>query len=134
MPWTDTDIRNLIQDENAAETLVRVAEEIGVRLAKQEQMTTSQIRNIFGEARKIQANWRVGGGSRRTDLILLKPKMVYQAARHKPGGVLKDSLATAIDAVIDGSPSTEQELKRFRNFMNFFEAIVAYHKANGGKD
>ena len=67
------------------------------------------------------------------ELILLKPKLAY--ARKRSDGrkkeelfkQLEDALTTAIDAVDVKQPET------FKRFCNFFEAILAYHKAHGGK-
>lgn len=65
-------------------------------------------------------------------LILLKPKMAYANGRHnkkknKPGfKLIVDCLSYAID-LVDG------QKYRMENFFNFFEAILAYHKAEGGK-
>jgi len=137
MPLNPSDAQKIekIIRQNAPETLVSFAAETGSQLV-QDQMTSNQIRNIFGEARKIQARWRqdVDGSEARTSLILLKPKLVYQAARHSQVGRLKDVLTKAIDAVTDDQSSAQIERERFGNFMNLFEAVVAYHKAAGGKD
>ena len=64
-------------------------------------------------------------------MILLKPKLEYAKGRSKGEGekkafsVLVDSLSKAID-MIDAKP------ERMKNFFNFFEAILAYHRAEGG--
>ncbi|HDH97692.1 MAG TPA: type III-A CRISPR-associated protein Csm2 [Deltaproteobacteria bacterium] len=44
---------------------------------------------------------------------------------------LKDRVNWGIDAVLNGP--VEEETKRFKNFCKLFEAILAYHKAHGGK-
>lgn len=67
-------------------------------------------------------------GFNKDELLLLKPKLAYAAA--KPGakkGIidLKEVLSTAIDNVDDAD--------KFKNFVNFFEAILAYHRAAGGR-
>lgn len=116
------------------EALVKLAENIGKRLALDDKLTTSQIRNIFGEARKIQSRWTITN-SQRTALVLLQPKLAYQAARHRQVEYLKSCLTDAIQAVVsEGSDRDQKELERFRRFMDFFEAILAYHKASGGRD
>ena len=66
-------------------------------------------------------------------LILLKPKMAYRARRERGRGVeeLTNVLDPAIDLVMGGADlKTQQE--RFHRFVEFFEAILAYHKAAGG--
>jgi len=129
----NTEIVKIIQYDEP-EALVKLAENIGKRLALDDKLTTSQIRNIFGEARKIQSRWTITN-SQRTALVLLQPKLAYQAARHRQVEYLKSCLTDAIQAVVsEGSERDQKELERFRRFMDFFEAILAYHKASGGRD
>ena len=103
------------------EILVKEAEQRGQQLARN--LTTSQIRNIYGAVKKMQMK---GGGLDTHKLLMLKPKLAYAAKRHG-GGVdtLKEVLTQAIDLV--GSDS-----KKFNRFVDFFEAILAYHRAYGG--
>ena len=118
--------------EGDAKLLTEKAETIGTKLARQLKLTTAQIRNVFGTVRQIEMNW----GPRATEqqqrnaarqLILLKPKLVYQAKRGRGKGVqeLANVLIPAIDLV-------GEERDRFQNFLDFFEAILAYHTAEGG--
>lgn len=104
------------------EILVKEAAQLGERLARN--LTTSQIRNIYGAVKKMQMK----GGLDTHKLLMLKPKLAYAAKRHG-GGVetLKDVLTDAIGFV-------ENDLKKFNRFVDFFEAILAYHKAYGGRD
>lgn len=103
------------------EILVKEAEQRGQQLARN--LTTSQIRNIYGAVKKMQMK---GGPVDTHKLLMLKPKLAYAARRHG-GGVdtLKDILTQAIDLVGDDS-------KKFNRFVDFFEAILAYHRAYGG--
>ncbi len=112
------DIKRAIEGD--AEKLVATAQMVGYHL-KGRGLTTSQIRNIFGEVKRMEAS-----GYDRNRLILLKPRLAYAAGRHR-GAVedLRDVLVAAIDAVDDAA--------RFKNFVNFFEAILAYHREAGGK-
>lgn len=105
------------------ETLVKEAEQLGKQLARN--LTTSQIRNIYGAVKKMQMK---GGELDTHKLLMLKPKLAYAAKRHG-GGVdtLKDVLTQAIDLVGNDS-------KKFNRFVDFFEAILAYHKDAGGRD
>jgi len=118
--------------EGDAQLLTEKAETIGTKLARQLKLTTAQIRNVFGTVRQIEMNW----GPRATEqqqrnaarqLILLKPKLVYQAKRGRGKGVqeLANVLIPAIDLV-------GEERDRFQNFLDFFEAILAYHTAKSG--
>lgn len=103
--------------------LIEEAEKLG-RILKDTGLTTSQIRNIYGMVKKMEM---LGYEQSRGDLLLLKPKLAYAAARpgaKKGTGHLKVVLSHAVDCV-----TNEQE---FEKFINFFEAILAYHRAAGG--
>ena len=97
------------------------AERLG-RTLKENGLKTSQIRRIFNSVKKIE--W---GGFDQNQLILLKPKLAYTAKRHPSVKPLRNALTQAIDQV-DG------DKQKFKNFVSFFEAILAYHKAEGGVD
>lgn len=119
------------------EQLVTWADKVGRGLAQNERLTTSQVRGFFGAIRQIEG--RVDPSAKQLedttyrDLVLLKPKLAYQAQREienrKGEGVmrLKEVLAPAIDLV-------GHDRQRFRHFVQFFEAILAYHKAAGGRE
>lgn len=122
-------------DPHSTKLLVDHAEDLGSRL-KNANLTTSQIRALFGEVRQIQAQLSIGEQERARalrKLILLKPKMAYRARRERGRGVeeLTSVLDPAIDLVVDGSDQEIQE-QNFQRFVDFFEAILAYHKAAGG--
>ena len=127
------DLHAIIVNGNA-ENMVREADALGHKLAGS--LTTAQIRNIFGTVRRIEMNWpeKASEGQARKghrDLLLLKPKLAYQAKREgdrKGRGVemLRQVLDPAIDLV-------GGQRDQFQNFVDFFEAILAYHKAYGGK-
>jgi len=101
-------------------------------IGKEENVTTSQIRQIFGKLKSIEAKGYESTGMR-TEFIMLKPLLAYAAGRHNKTGIdrLKDRVNWGIDAVLNGP--VEEETKRFKNFCKLFEAILAYHKAHGGK-
>jgi CRISPR-associated protein Csm2 len=122
---TDDQIRNIIKQDQP-KLLVEQAEEIGRALSQS--LTKSQIRNIFGTVRQIQMNWtgETQKAASYRQLLMLKPKLQYQAARTKEVGPLADVLDKAIDHVQDDRVC-------FGRFVDFFEAILAYHTAYGGK-
>ena len=107
--------------EKGGDALVGAAENLGQKLARN--LKTSQIRKVYGAVKKIQ----MSDEFRRNDLIMLKPKLAYAAARNTAVTDLKDALTQAIDKVGD-------DPQRFKNFVDFFEATLAYHKAAGGQD
>ena len=108
--------------EEGGEPLVEAAEDLGNRLENR-QLKTAQIRKVYGAVKKIQ----MSDVFRRNDLIMLKPKLAYAAARNNEVTDLKDALTQAIDRVGD-------DPQRFKNFVDFFEATLAYHRAAGGRD
>jgi len=124
-------ISRIIIDKDAAGTLVSYADRLGKQL-KNEDLKASQIRAIFDEVRQIEALWLQDEEKAIYKVHLLKPKLAYRAARSSNGvPTLKEVLTIAIDLVVE-KPELAKE--RFRRFTEFFEAIIAYHKAHGGKD
>jgi len=89
-------------------------------------LTTTQIRNFFGEVQRIKMK-----GYEESQFVLLKPKLAYAVKRNETAGAKDFKLVfeAAINAVIH----SENKNKSFNNFADFFEAVLAYHKAYGGK-
>lgn len=126
---SDADLEQIIRSGNV-EKLVNTADSFGRALAKN-RLTKSQIRNVFGEVRKIEARWgrpEANPDENLRRLLLLKPRMAYQSVREPTAKPLLDVLSNAIDLVIHGNSERDQH-SRFRNFTEFFEAILAYHTA-----
>ena len=124
----DEVVKIITQDK--PKLLVDQAQEAGKQLAGQ-RLTKSQIRNIFGTVRQIQLNWSpsLDGPEERArvrELLLLKPKLAYQATRESKVKPLADVLDVAIDQV-------EGQRERFQRLVELFEAILAYHTKYGGK-
>lgn len=129
------DLRTIITDPLGTETLVRRADEWGKSL-KETGLTTSQIRSLFGEVRQIQGQWGIDAENRSKALrrfILLKPKMAYRARKDRIKAVeqLVNLLTPAVDFVIAEKDVARQDAN-FQRFVEFFEAILAYHKSYGG--
>ena len=112
------DISEII--EKGGEPLVTAAEDLGRKL-KNRGLKTSQIRKVYGAVKKIQMSDEFN----QNELIMLKPKLAYAAARKSEVEDLKNTLTQAINQV-DNS-------HKFKNFVDFFEAILAYHRAYGGE-
>jgi CRISPR-associated protein Csm2 len=123
----------------AITALNEAAEKIGYRLARD--ITTSQIRNIFGTVRMIEQDVKALSYDEplpiqvQRSLQMLRPKLAYQFGRVQGRdddpkkvamGALTTILATAIGLV-------GTSVRHFRNFMDFFEAILAYHRRFGGR-
>lgn len=123
---------NKIIIEGKADVLVQEADALGEQLVKQK-LTTSQIRAIFGTVRQIERRWN-NERSELTprDLILLKPKMMYRAGKEKSDkGEGLRTLAGVLNESIDLINGQKQN---FKHFVEFFEAILAYHSYHGGKE
>ena len=138
---SDASLQKIIV-EGDPEELVGRAKEIGGALSGS--LKTSQIRNIFGTTRQIQMSWprepkdrsalepeelvklqeEANRGWRK--LLLLIPKLRYQAGRKSEVKPLADVLEPAIKLV-------QGDRSRFQHFTEFFEAILAYHTAAGGR-
>jgi len=123
-------LKAIVTDPDSTQTLVEWAEKIGTIL-KSLQLTTAQIRNLFGTVRQIEMAWtpKDTDEERRQAvrrLLLLKPRLAYQSKRVKAVERLEKVLSTAIDHV--GSSR-----ENFQRFVDFFEAILAYHTAAGGQ-
>ena len=104
--------------------LVEYAEKAGERLAKTG-LTTSKIRNIYGEIKRIQ----VGGfDDNKPSFYLLKPKVAYAVGRdNKNRGLILFQL------IFNECFNDVTDRKSYQNFCNFIEAILAYHKANSNE-
>lgn len=125
-------VRNRI-DKDAVEFAERFGKDLATMKdgRSEESLTTAQIRNVFGEVRRIQMSNKKKYDE--SSILLLRPKLAYSAKRAKRKAVveLSDVLSEGIKAVVaDGTD--EEKSKRFENFANFFEAVLAYHKAAGG--
>lgn len=122
-------IKDFITSDANARDMVEEAE----RLARdiQKDVSTSQIRNAYGTVKKLEMAGELTPQTYR-QILLLKPKLAY--ARGRAEGRKRDSyqkLETALGQAIDAI--APQDVETFRRFCQFFEAILAYHKAYGGK-
>jgi CRISPR-associated protein Csm2 len=123
----------IIVDGDAVK-LVNSAEVFGRELAVNDGLSKNQIRNVFGEVRRIEADWeeasQSGAGLRR--LLLLKPRMAYLRKRDPKSAPLMEMLTSGVDLVA-AVPAMDEQYRRFRHFVELFEAILAYHTANERK-
>jgi CRISPR-associated protein Csm2 len=118
--------------------LIKKAEELGSRL-QADGLTTSQIRNFFSEVRNIQNRWRSQPQEAFRSTALLKPKLAYAARRAQEIGKKTTAVEKLYQAfnpcieIIVAAPDADRK-GYFENFVNFFEAILAYHKYAGGRE
>lgn len=124
-------IQSIMTADESGKEMVEYAQQVAQALVRNG-LTRSQIRTIFTEVRQIEAMW---GASHQKEalrrLVMLKPKLAYQTARTSSMDLLQKELTAAIDEV--EKANAEQKDAAFQRFVDFFEAILAYHRANGGR-
>jgi len=123
------ELRPIIVEGNSKE-LVKQAKTIGERLATNG-LTTSQIRNVFGAVRQIEMRGYDDPAQQRK-LLLLKPKLAY--IRGKEGNEKKQRALQDLENVLSPAIDLVENEQHFHNFFDFFEAILAYHRASGGRE
>lgn len=137
-------VRAVIVDATANEvqTLDTIAKDLGKEIKLT--VTTSQIRGIFSLVREIEQETLAAKDASELDktvrrrLAMLRPKLAYQVGRidgypDEPKKAQMGALALTLTNAIDATLETNTVLA-FRNFVDFFEAILAYHKFFGGQD
>ena len=128
---SDAQIKRIIV-EGDSHLLVESAEAYG-KFLKQNGLSTSQIRAVFGSVRRISGGWRSSDrATKLRQILLLKPRLRYQSARSRQVAPLADLLAPAIDHVCAAEDDKVLET-RFKNFEDLFESVLAYHTAAGGR-
>lgn len=111
----------------ADKDLTYFAEKLGKTLAdKNYGLTNSKIRSIYGEIKRIQTS---GYEKQKPSFYLLRPKMAYAAGRE-----LENAGVQLFKLFFEDAWKEVQDEKTFKNFCNLIEAVLAYHKAYGGKD
>jgi CRISPR-associated protein Csm2 len=129
--------------------LVNHAQALGSGLVKQN-VKTNQLRKFLDAINQLKAKLNLEGKTNITNieiaLQMLKPKLAYAAGRadKKKGeeaGIksLEAVIAAAVDKMIQArAVQSDNDLVDFREdferLANLIEAIIAYHKFEGGKD
>ena len=108
------------QDPEGA-LLVDNADKLG-RYLNNQNISTSQIRNVFFEIKNI--DFDKGGPYK---LNIARAKLAYIAGKHQNVKDLKEVLDEAIKKV-------SGDRTKFNRFLDFFEAIVAYHRSYRQKE
>ncbi|WP_291528068.1 type III-A CRISPR-associated protein Csm2 [Bacteroides sp. UBA939] len=109
--------------KGANEDLVSFAEKTGKFLAKNK-LTNSKIRNVYGEIKRIQMGTFE---KERSSFYLLRPKMAYALGRDS-----KNKGLEMFKLIFDTASKDVTDETSYQNFCNLIEAMLAYHKANGG--
>jgi len=101
------------------------------------EVSSSQLRIIFSAIRSIEAEWMRNANESEKQhslrrLILMKSKIRYQQARRirqKDEAEFENLSNILVDSI-----GLVQNRDNFQRFVDFFEAILAYHKVAGGKN
>ncbi|KPL73733.1 hypothetical protein ADN00_14270 [Ornatilinea apprima] len=125
-------VQQIMTADETGEKLVQFASETADKLVKAS-LTRAQIRNIFTEVRQIESLWGMNRADALRRLNMLKPKLAYQTARTPQMKDLQSVLSEAI-TLVSNAASDEEKDQRFERFMDLFEAILAYHRAKGGRN
>lgn len=103
-------------------------------------VTTSQLRNVFEEVKRIQIAVESAKSFEdvQSDILLLRPKIAYNAAR-----VMSKTRESRIDAfrkfaetaLLEVTKNDDKDKReKYKRFCQLMEGIIAYHKVYGGKD
>jgi len=140
VPPSNEEIQQIIV-RGDVEKLVEWADRTGKAL-KDQNLAANQIRNVFGTVRQIQMRWPSAPEQSYREAVLLRPKLAYFATREKKAKgrgsdgmeTLQKVLEPALLLLSQSGLILEEKHQRFERFVEFFEAIVAYHKKHGGKE
>lgn len=98
-------------------------------------LTRTQLRNFFGELRRIEAR---GPAENAQAISFLRHKLAYTVSRLEEDKLPK-AVARTFHGVLDkglqaldGEPAALAE--RFERFTAYFEAVLAYHRFHGGRE
>jgi len=99
----------------------------------QRNLKTSQLRRFFDEFKKIkkliekkQKGWEIR-------LWTLVPAIKYAKGRNLCPASFSTFISKGIEKILNQASDEKEKEKKMKNFINIFEAIVAFHKFHGGK-
>lgn len=119
--------------------LVKHAQEFGPYL-KNQRLETNQVRKFLDAINRLKVKIAQNADQSEKDIeqknqkvfnkiepeiVLLKPKLAYAAARQPAAKPLSNVMSVAIDKV--------HSLEDFERLVQLIESTIAYHKAEGGK-
>lgn len=107
-------------NDQADSDMVKFAEGLAIHISSN--LTKTQFRNIYGEIKRIQSNYK----NNKSSVFLLKPKVAYAVARTTNRNA-KQSMQR-FKEVFDIAINDAIDEKTYNNFCNFMEAILAYHR------
>jgi CRISPR-associated protein Csm2 len=90
-------------------------------------LSNSQIRNVYGEIKRIQMSIDKNGWEAiKPSFLILKPKVAYAAGRNRNLGIV------VFKEFFNMAASNVTNKKEYLNFCNLLESVLAYHRAFGG--
>lgn len=118
----DVNMQDLVDDKNGFAYKV-------AKYSKAEKIKTNQLRKFFDAIRKMEG--KTSWDEIEPEFYLLKPRMAVGVGRKTIKKPFYSVIVAAMNKVNVGSD--EDKLENFKVFVDFFEAIVAYHKFLGGE-
>lgn len=113
MQLTDEEVQKILSGDG------RTIAEKAADLAKQlQELRSAQIRNFYGPITKIRESHE-SAGSKINRLHLMRPRLVYMAARERNALPLQHCFEKLIKAADE---------KKLNGLFDFAEAVVGYHK------
>lgn len=90
-------------------------------------LNSNQIRKFFSVVREIDMKHKKDNWDKiKPEFYLLKPKFAYASGRGNIPKPFYNLMMKTMSKVDKGND--DEKLENFKTFVNFFEAIVAYHK------
>lgn len=111
--------------EGITKETVSFAEKAG-KYMKENNLSSSQIRNVFGEIKRIQMK---GYTEEKSSYYLLKAKVAYAVGRDDK----KTQGLKLFQLIFNRCWECVSNDKTYKNFCDLMESIIAFHKSFGGK-
>lgn len=92
-------------------------------------VSSSFLRNIFGELRRLEAG---NFENHHSEFVMLRPKMAYACGRAIERNPKSKDVLDALLELYKQMASEVKTTAHFKNLVSVMEAIVAFHKAFGG--
>ncbi len=118
----DLDIKSIADEGKYAEKLAE---------RSRSRLKTTQLRRFFGAIKDIAKNLEVNEWNKvEADFYLLKPKLAYAKGRK----LIPDEFYCVVKSLMNKIDKGDENNKKenFIRFVQFLEAVVAYHKFHGG--
>lgn len=126
------ELQKLVREAMKEETdrdgdkLIDCAQKIAEILVKRNNVSSSRLRKLYTEARKI-ALTSGKAKSNAYEINLLRARLAYTAARESGLKEFQQIMDIALQEV-------KQPQGKYERFLHLFEAIVAYHRLYGGRE